>query len=92
MLTEAEANEVSQDSRVLACELNPLDQGIEFAPHWTQTGDFEKTTGTLETDDKNWGLYRMIKGDSVSSWGVIQQQRYQIKLLIQPHQEKMLMS
>ena len=69
MLTEAEANEVSQDSRVLACELNPLDQGIEFAPHWTQTGDFEKTTGTLETDDKNWGLYRMIKGDSVSSWG-----------------------
>ena len=69
MLTEAEANEISQDSRVLACELNPFDQGIEFLPHWTQTGDFEKTTSTLETDDKNWGLYRMIKGDSVSNWG-----------------------
>jgi len=69
MLTEAEANEISQDSRVLACELNPLDQGIEFVSYWTQTGDFEKTAGTLETDDKNWGLYRMIKGDSVSSWG-----------------------
>ena len=65
MLTEAEANEISQDSRVLACELNPFDQGIEFLPHWTQTGDFEKTTSTLETDDKNSGLYRMIKGDSV---------------------------
>ena len=73
MLTEAEANEISQDSRVLACELNPFDQGIEFDYHWTQTGDFEKTnsndTGTLESDDKNWGLYRMIKGDSVSNWG-----------------------
>ena len=69
MLTEAEANEISQDSRVLACELNPFDQGIEFVPHWTQTGDFEKTTGTLQTDDKNWGLYRVIKGDSVSNWG-----------------------
>ncbi len=69
MLTEAEANKISQDSRVLACELNPFDQGIEFVPYWTQTGDFEKTTGTLQSDDKNWGLYRVIKGDSVSNWG-----------------------
>ena len=69
MLTEAEANEISQDSRVLACELNPLDQGIEFLPHWTQTGDFDKTESTLQNDDKNWGLYRLIKGDSVSNWG-----------------------
>ena len=69
MLTEAEAHEISQDSRVLACELNPSDRGIEFDYHWTQTGDFEKTTGTLQSDDKNWGLYRVIKGDSVSNWG-----------------------
>ena len=69
LLTEAEANEISQDSRVIACELNPLDQGIEFLPHWTQTGDFDKTTSNLDNDDKNWGLYRLIKGDSVSNWG-----------------------
>lgn len=69
MLTESEANEISQDSRVLACELNPLDQGIEFLPSWTQTGDFDKTTSNLDNDDKNWGLYRLIKGDSVSNWG-----------------------
>ena len=69
MLTEAEANEISQDSRVLACELNPLDRGIEFVPLWTQTGDFDKTTSNLDNDDKNWGLYRLIKGDSVSNWG-----------------------
>ena len=69
MLTEAEAHEISQDSRVLACELNPSDRGVEFDYHWTQTGDFEKTTGTLQSDDKNWGLYRVIKGDSVSNWG-----------------------
>ena len=69
MLTEAEANEISQDSRVLACELNPYDQGIEPLPMWTQTGDFDKTTSSLDSDDKNWGLYRLIKGDSVSNWG-----------------------
>ena len=69
MLTESEANEISQDSRVLACELNPLDRGIEFVPLWTQTGDFDKTTSNLDNDDKNWGLYRLIKGDSVSNWG-----------------------
>ena len=30
---------------------------------WVQTGDFEKTTGTLQSDDKNWGLYRIDRGD-----------------------------
>ena len=71
MLTESEANEISQDSRVLACELNPTDRGIEFLPLWTQTGDFDKTTSNLDNDDKNWGLYRLIKGDSVSNLSLI---------------------
>ena len=31
---------------------------------------FQKTTGTLESTDKNWGLYRVVKGDScVANWG-----------------------
>ena len=60
MLTEAEANEISQDSRVLACELNPLDQGIEFVPLWTQTGDFEKQDQILKVMIKT-GVFIVYK-------------------------------
>lgn len=69
MLTEEEAEQVRNDSRVIACERLAKDRGLVPDYLWTQTGDFEKTTGTLESDDKNWGLYRVIKGDSVVNWG-----------------------
>ena len=69
MLTEEEAVEIRKDNRVIACEPPGEKRGIFPRPCWTQTGDFEKTSGTLQSDDKNWGLYRMIKGDSVSNWG-----------------------
>ena len=69
MLTEEEAAEVRNDERVIACERPPRDIGVSPTPCWTQTGDFEKTSSTLQSDDKNWGLYRMIKGDTVSNWG-----------------------
>ncbi len=69
MLTEEEAVEIRKDERVIACERPAQARGIRFLPLWTQTGDFEKTSGTLQSDDKNWGLYRMIKGDTVSNWG-----------------------
>jgi len=69
MLTEEEAEQVRNDSRVIACERLAKDRGIVPDYLWTQTGDFEKTTGTLQSDDKNWGLYRVIEGDTVSNWG-----------------------
>ena len=69
MLTEEEAAEVRKDERVIACERPAKDRGLVPDFLWTQTGDFEKTTGTLQSDDKNWGLYRLIKGDTVSNWG-----------------------
>ena len=69
MLTEEEAAEVRNDERVIACELPAKDRGIGVDYLWAQTGDFEKTSGTLQSDDKNWGLYRLIKGDTVSNWG-----------------------
>ena len=69
MLTEEEAERVRNDERVIACERPAKDRGIDVDYMWTQTGDFEKTTGTLQSDDKNWGLYRLIKGDTVSNWG-----------------------
>ena len=69
MLTEEEAVEIRKDERVIACERPPRERGIIPEYFWTQTGDFEKTESTFQSDDKNWGLYRMIKGDTVSNWG-----------------------
>ena len=69
MLTEEEAADIRNDPRVIACERPAKERGIFPTPFWTQTGDFEKTSGTLESDDKNWGLYRVIEGDSVANWG-----------------------
>ena len=42
MLTESEAEEIRNDSRVIACELTWNEQGVEIISHWKQTGDFEK--------------------------------------------------
>ena len=55
MLTEGEAAEIRKDRRVIACERPAEDRGLVFTPLWTQTGDFNKTTGTFSGDDRNWG-------------------------------------
>ena len=69
MLTEGEAAEIRKDRRVIACERPAKDRGLVPTPLWTQTGDFNKTTGTFSGDDRNWGLYRVVEGDSVANWG-----------------------
>ena len=69
MLTEEEAAEIRKDERVIACERPAKNRGIEPGPYWTQTGNFSKEFGTFDEDDNNWGLYRMVKGDHVSTWG-----------------------
>ena len=73
MLTEEEAAEIRKDERVIACERPAKDRGIEIVPYWTQTGDFSKQIGAqFAQTDKNWGLYRMVEGDSPSYWGIDQ--------------------
>ena len=69
MLTEGEAAEIRKDRRVIACERPAEDRGLVPTPLWTQTGDFNKTTGTFSGDDRNWGLYRVVEGDTVANWG-----------------------
>ena len=69
MLTEGEAAEIRKDRRVIACERPAEDRGLVPMPLWTQTGDFNKTTGTFSGDDRNWGLYRVVEGDTVANWG-----------------------
>jgi len=69
LLTADEAEQLRNDSRVIAVELIPSLQGIEVTPHWTQTGNFEKSV-TIDTNDKNWGLYRCTAGSNLATWGL----------------------
>lgn len=67
-LTDEEAVQLRNDPRVLAVELLPSALGIIPTPHWTQSGNFEKSN-TIDTNDKNWGLYRVAAGTALANWG-----------------------
>lgn len=68
LLTDEEAEQLRSDPRVLAVELLPSAKGIELDPHWIQTGNFEKSD-SIDTNDKNWGLYRIVAGENLATWG-----------------------
>ena len=68
MLSDAEAEQLRNDSRVIAVERPPKEMGIEVSHHWSQAGNFEKSS-TVDTNDKNWGLYRVTAGATLSGWG-----------------------
>ena len=65
-LSDAEATELLNDSRVKACEENVELYPSEF---WDQpqTGKWDKTPE--QADDKNWGIKRCIDGQQTSNWG-----------------------
>ena len=68
LITAEEAEQLRNDPRVLAVELLPSLQGMIPEAHWTQTGNFEKSV-VIDTNDKNWGLYRIIAGANLANWG-----------------------
>jgi len=68
MLSDEEAEQLRNDSRVIAVERPPREMGIEVVHHWTQSGNFEKNS-TIDSNDKNWGLYRVTAGSTLSGWG-----------------------
>jgi hypothetical protein len=67
MLTEDEAELVKKDPRVLDVSLTPKDLPIGITSGWNQFSAFEKSS-TIDTNDKNWGLYRVVNGH-FSNWG-----------------------
>ena len=68
-LTDDEASKLKNDSRVRAVE-NPLsDDIVDGLCGWTQTGNFEKSGTSIESDDKDWGLFRTENGATSSGWG-----------------------
>jgi len=68
MLTDEEAVQLRTDPRVIAVERPPREMGIEVVHHWTQAGNFEKSPN-IDTNDKNWGLYRVAGGETLAGWG-----------------------
>ena len=68
MLSDAEAEELKKDSRVMFAELTPQEQGLVVRPSYTQTGNFNKS-GALNSAYRNWGLLRCVEGQQRADWG-----------------------
>lgn len=69
ILTSEEAEIIKNDERVLDAIPKQLLDSIQIKPLWTQTSsDFDKS-GTSTNTNRNWGLYRCIRGSQVSNWG-----------------------
>lgn len=67
-LTEAEAHQVSQDSRVESVSRTPSDLGLIITP-LIQTSDFWDKSGTNNSDHVNWGLLRGYEQTPRANWG-----------------------
>ena len=65
-LSDAEATELLNDSRVKACEEN-VELDVDVFWDESQTGKWDKTPE--QADDKNWGIKRCIDGQQTSNWG-----------------------
>ncbi len=65
-LSDAEATELLNDSRVKACEPH-VELRVDELWDNSQTGDWDKTPGSA--DDKNWGIKRLIDGQQTANWG-----------------------
>ena len=68
MLSDAEAEQLKNDSRVLAVELTPEQRGIVIRPSFTQTDNFNKSGGP-NAFYRNWGLLRCVEGQQRANWG-----------------------
>ena len=65
-LSDAEATELLNDSRVKACEEN-VELNTDVFWDESQTGQWDKNPN--QADDKNWGIKRLIDGQQTAGWG-----------------------
>jgi hypothetical protein len=68
-LTDAEAEQLRQDSRVLSVETLPDPDIIDVRPCWSQTSGAWYKGFTENNVYKNWGLLRCYEGSHRSGWG-----------------------
>jgi len=67
-LTDEEAENLKNDSRVLSVQLLPSALGFKTRQLWTEYALFNKSS-SVGSDNKNWGLYRMFRGIQPFAWG-----------------------
>lgn len=69
-LTDAEADTVRSDPRVLRVSLTMEEMGIEAHPTWAQEGEWSKDLDAPLSQHRNWGLLRCVEGNTLPNWGV----------------------
>jgi hypothetical protein len=69
LLTDAEAELLKNDPRVLAVERPPEEIGIRPRPMFTQTETTWDKSSTNNINHKNWGLLRCVDGEQIANWG-----------------------
>ena len=67
-LTDEEANILRNDPRILAVEKLPKELNLVPIAFWSQTDNFEKSN-TIDSNDKNWGLYSVTSVTPLANWG-----------------------
>lgn len=68
-LTDAEANQLRQDPRVLAVESIPDPEETSIQPDWTDTSSGWYKGFNESNTYKNWGLLRCFEGVHRTNWG-----------------------
>lgn len=68
-LTDEEAEQVRQDPRVQAVELEITEAGYELAPFWIQTSTVWNKSNIVSADYKNWAILRCVEGAQRTGWG-----------------------
>jgi len=68
-LTDDEAAQVAQDSRVEAVDLHYVDRGLEIRPCVLQTSSNWDKSSTNNAADVNWGLLRGYERATRANWG-----------------------
>lgn len=69
LLTDAEAEQLKLDHRVLAVERIPEEIGIVPIRMFTQTETTWDKSTTNNSNHKNWGLLRCANGAQIANWG-----------------------
>jgi hypothetical protein len=70
LLTNAEAELIKHDTRVLDIELSIEEQNLRLSPSWTETSLNWDKSNSPSSNQKNWGLLRSVEGAPRPSWGV----------------------
>jgi hypothetical protein len=68
-LQDSEVESLLEDERVIAIDKQSLLDSIQVRPSWVQTSsDWDKSSSVANTN-RNWGLYRCVRGTQVTNWG-----------------------